>query len=133
MKSWTAILSSCYRGPTETTVWSTTSVISKGGDVTIGRPIANTKIYIVDRDLRPVPIGVPGELLIGGSGVVRGYLNRLDLTADRFIANPFEETGDRLYRSGDLARYREDGQIEFLGRLDFQVEDSGTSHRAGGN
>jgi natural product biosynthesis luciferase-like monooxygenase protein len=110
-------------GPTETTVWSTTAVVPKGGEVTIGRPIANTQIYIVDRHLRPVPTGAAGELLIGGDGVGRGYLNRPDLTAERFISNPFRsDPGAKLYRTGDLARYREDGQIEFLRRLDSQVK-----------
>ena len=111
-------------GPTETTVWSTTAPIDRtGGPITIGRPIANTQVYIVDRHLRPVPIGAPGELLIGGDGVTRGYLDRPDLTAERFIPDPFgAEPGRRLYRTGDLARYRGDGQIEFLGRLDHQVK-----------
>ena len=117
-------------GPTETTIWSTTDTVTKNGDVvTIGRPIANTEIYIVDKFLQPVPIGVPGELLIGGTGVVRGYFNRPDLTAEKFIPNPFIppstlETPQPalLYRTGDLARYLPDGRIEFLGRLDHQVK-----------
>jgi natural product biosynthesis luciferase-like monooxygenase protein len=107
-------------GPTETTVWSTVAPIAAGSEVSIGRPIANTQIYIVDRALRPVPIGAAGELLIGGAGIARGYLNRAELTADKFVANPFGE--GRLYRTGDLARYREDGRIEFLRRLDSQVK-----------
>jgi natural product biosynthesis luciferase-like monooxygenase protein len=106
-------------GPTETTVWSTTAHIT-GGEVTIGRPIANTGIYIVDRNLRAVPTGAAGELLIGGEGVARGYLHRSELTRERFIPNPF---GDgRVYRTGDVARYREDGRIEFLRRIDNQVK-----------
>lgn len=111
-------------GPTETTIWSTAALIDRsGGPVTIGRPIANTHVYILDRYLRPVPIGVPGELYIGGHGVARGYLNRPDLTKERFIPDPFgSEMGGRLYRTGDLARYREDGRIEYLGRLDHQVK-----------
>ena len=111
-------------GPTETTVWSTVAHVDRsGGPITIGRPIANTQIYIVDRQLRPVPIGVSGELLIGGQSVTRGYLNRPDLTDERYIPDPFcAEPGMRLYRTGDLVRYREDGQIEFLGRLDHQVK-----------
>jgi natural product biosynthesis luciferase-like monooxygenase protein len=111
-------------GPTETTIWSTTAPIDKsGGPVSIGRPIVNTQIYIVDQHLRPVPIGASGELLIGGAGVARGYLNRPDLTAERFIRDPFSaEPGRRLYRTGDLARYHGDGTIEFLGRLDYQVK-----------
>src|SRR6185436_12839108 len=90
-------------GPTETTVWSTSQVLEQGKPITIGRPIANTTIYILDRFQQPVPVGVPGELHIGGSGVVRGYLNRPELTAERFIQNPFGEPEDRVYRTGDLA------------------------------
>ncbi len=110
-------------GPTETTVWSTYYRVAKASSITIGRPIANTQIYIVDRDLRPAPIGAAGELLIGGAGVARGYLNRPELTAERFVPDPFQDNaGARLYRTGDLARYREDGNIEFLRRLDSQVK-----------
>jgi natural product biosynthesis luciferase-like monooxygenase protein len=111
-------------GPTETTVWSTTAPVSKRGEpITIGRPIANTEIYIVDRYLQPTPVGVPGELLIGGAGVVRGYLDRPELTAERFVKSPFSaDPRARLYRTGDLARYRADGAIEFLGRIDHQVK-----------
>jgi natural product biosynthesis luciferase-like monooxygenase protein len=111
-------------GPTESTVWSTTARLDRaGGPVTIGRPIANTQIYLLDRHRRPTPIGVPGELCIGGDGVTRGYLNRPDLTDERFIPDTFgPNPKGRLYRTGDLARYREDGRIEFLGRLDFQVK-----------
>jgi acyl-CoA synthetase (AMP-forming)/AMP-acid ligase II/acyl carrier protein len=111
-------------GPTETTVWSTTYKVNHDrGSIPIGRPIANTSIHIVDDHLQPVPIGVPGELMIGGAGVVRGYLNRPELTADRFIRNPFSDDPQaRLYRTGDLARYLADGNIEFLGRMDFQVK-----------
>jgi acyl-CoA synthetase (AMP-forming)/AMP-acid ligase II/2-polyprenyl-3-methyl-5-hydroxy-6-metoxy-1,4-benzoquinol methylase len=110
-------------GPTETTIWSTTSVVENDPTViTIGKPIANTRIYIVDRRLRPLPLGVPGELLIGGAGVVRGYLARPELTAERFVANPFGSAGERVYRTGDLARWLPSGEIEFLGRLDHQVK-----------
>jgi amino acid adenylation domain-containing protein len=108
-------------GPTETTVWSTSEVIVPGAPVTVGRPMANTTIYILDRFQQPVPIGVPGELHIGGEGVVRGYWNRPELTAERFVTNPFAPE-ERLYRTGDLARFRPDGKIEFLGRLDHQVK-----------
>jgi amino acid adenylation domain-containing protein len=111
-------------GPTETTIWSTVCKIEPGDEiVTIGRPIANTQIYLLDPQLQPVPVGVPGELYIGGDGLARGYLNRPELTAERFIPHPFSsEPGARLYRTGDLARYRPGGSIEHLGRLDFQVK-----------
>lgn len=91
-------------------------------DVTLGRP-TNMQVYLLDRGLRPVPVGIPGEVYIGGAGVTRGYLNRPDLTAERFIPHPFsDERGARLYKTGDLGRYRPDGTIEFLGRLDHQVK-----------
>lgn len=111
-------------GPTETTIWSTTSRVRKGQPITIGKPIANTVIRILDARSQIVPIGVAGELCIGGAGVVRGYLGRPDLTADRFVADPYDAAG-RLYRTGDLARYRQNGEIEFLGRLDLQVKVNG--------
>jgi amino acid adenylation domain-containing protein len=113
-------------GPTEATVWST--VYESGREpaetvVPIGRPIANTQVYLLDARLRPVPIGVPGELCIGGDGLARGYLNSLELTESKFIVDPFSGLpGARLYRTGDLARYRPDGNLEFLGRLDDQVK-----------
>ena len=111
-------------GPTETTIWSTTYTVAQvERTVPIGRPIANTDIYILDRYLRPVPIGVPGELYIGGAGVVRGYLRQPALTEERFIPHPFNSAPTtRLYRTGDVARYRPDGDIEFLGRHDHQVK-----------
>ena len=111
-------------GPTETTVWSTTYKINHDRrSIPIGRPIANTEIYIVDEYLKPVPIGVPGELMIGGAGVARGYFNQPEMTAERFISNPFSKDPEcRLYRTGDLSRYRPDGNIEFLGRMDYQVK-----------
>ena len=111
-------------GPTETTIWSTIHKIESGeGSVPIGRPIANTQIYILDAHLRPVPIGVHGELYIGGDGLARGYLKRAERTEEKFIPNPFSnKPGSRLYRTGDRARYRADGNIEFLGRTDNQVK-----------
>src|SRR5262249_41797432 len=110
-------------GPTETTVWSTTSAVGGAGDpITIGRPIANTRVYIVDRRLQPLPIGVHGELLIGGAGVVRASLERPELTAERFVRVPFGADGDRLYRTGDVARWLPSGELEFLGRADHQVK-----------
>ncbi len=111
-------------GPTETTVWSTTArVKASKRPVPIGRPIANTRLFILDSHLHPVPIGVPGELCVGGDGVARGYRNRPDLTAERFILNPFSDPPEaRLYRTGDLARYLPDGNIEFYCRIDNQVK-----------
>ncbi|MDC0747078.1 non-ribosomal peptide synthetase [Polyangium mundeleinium] len=108
-------------GPTEATIWSTAAWIQDPHEPSlIGRPIANTQVYILDRRGRLAPIGVPGELCLGGVGVARGYLNRPELTEERFVHDPFRE--GRLYRTGDLARYREDGTIEFLGRIDRQVK-----------
>ncbi|HKT50848.1 MAG TPA: amino acid adenylation domain-containing protein, partial [Candidatus Angelobacter sp.] len=111
-------------GPTETTIWSSVEQLEKDlSGVSIGRPIANTQIYIFDRHGEPVPIGVAGEIHIGGAGVARGYLNRPELTGDRFVPDPFSnEPGARMYRTGDLGRRLADGNIEFLGRNDFQVK-----------
>jgi amino acid adenylation domain-containing protein len=111
-------------GPTETTVVATSGRIEAADAVLhIGRPIANTRIYLLDPHGQPVPIGVTGEMYIGGAGVARGYLNRPELTRERFVADPFAaEPGGRMYRTGDLARYLQDGSIEFLGRNDFQVK-----------
>jgi len=111
-------------GPTESTVCATIAECHDDGrQPAIGRPISNAQVYLLDGYLRPVPIMVAGELYIGGVGLARGYLNRPDLTAERFIPNPFSgETGTRLYRTGDLARYRMDGTIEYLGRIDNQVK-----------
>jgi amino acid adenylation domain-containing protein len=111
-------------GPTESTVCASLAVCLEGkGRPSIGRPIANTQIYILDRHLQPVPIGVPGELHIGGIGLARGYHNRPELTAEKFIAHPFStDPGSRIYKTGDLARYLPDGAIEYLGRLDHQVK-----------
>ncbi|WP_234894649.1 non-ribosomal peptide synthetase, partial [Sinorhizobium medicae] len=108
-------------GPTEVAVVATSGQLFNDAVPHIGRPIANTRIYLLDGHGQPVPFGAVGELYIGGAGVARGYLNRPELTAERFIASPFVE-GDRLYRSGDLARYLPDGNLEFLGRNDEQVK-----------
>ncbi|MGI8504145.1 MAG: amino acid adenylation domain-containing protein, partial [Hassallia sp.] len=114
-------------GPTETTIWSTIYQVNQLSDrltnVPIGRPIANTQIYILDKHLHPVPVGVIGELYIGGEGVTKGYLNRPELTKERFIPNLFSNVPEaRLYKTGDLARYCPDGNIEFQGRSDYQVK-----------
>jgi hypothetical protein len=111
-------------GPTETTVWSSIERVNRpAGDVSLGRPLANTRIYILDRFLSPVPLGVPGEICIGGDGVARGYLHRPALTATKFIPDHLSDVhGARLYRTGDRGRWRSDGKLEFLGRLDFQVK-----------
>ena len=111
-------------GPTETTIWSTVHEV-KGDDrkVLIGRPIANTQVYLLDEQLQPVPAGAEGELHIGGDGLASGYLNRPDLTAEKFVPNPFcRDASARLYKTGDLARFEEDGNIECLGRLDHQTK-----------
>ena len=114
-------------GPTETTVWSTVWHVSRAAaaqrGMSIGRPIANTSVWILDQKLQPCPIGVPGEICIGGDGVALGYLDHPELTADRFVVDPFnKKEGARLYRTGDRGRWRNDGLLEHLGRLDFQVK-----------
>jgi amino acid adenylation domain-containing protein len=111
-------------GPTETAVYSTTGRVSPGeGPVLLGSPIANTGLYVVDPRFRLAPMGAAGELLIGGAGLARGYLGRPDLTAERFVPNPWSrEPGARLYRTGDLVRWRPSGELEFLGRIDHQVK-----------
>jgi len=116
-----------HYGPTENTVVTTcaTVAVATGTDTPppIGRPIANTQVYLLNAALQPVPVGVPGELYISGVGLARGYLNRPELTAEKFIPHPFsDEPGVRLYKTGDLARYLSDGNIEFLGRIDQQVK-----------
>ena len=114
-------------GPTETVVGCCVYRVPRdqpiSGPIPIGRPIANTRLYVLDQNLAPLPIGVPGELYIGGAGVARGYLNRPRLTAERFVPDPFgKEPGGRLYRTGDLARWRSDGNLEYLGRVDRQLK-----------
>jgi amino acid adenylation domain-containing protein len=109
-------------GPTETTVWSTCCKVSSlDAGISIGRPIANTQVHILDERLQPCPIGVPGEICIGGDGVTLGYLHRPELTADRFIDDPWRP-GAKLYRTGDRGRWRHDGMLEHQGRMDFQVK-----------
>src|SRR5262249_50928928 len=111
-------------GPTETTVWSAIHpVTSADCAIPIGRPIANTTMYVLDRNLQPVPIGVTGDLYIGGEGLARGYLNRPELNAEKFILSSLgRERRVWLYKTGDLARYRADGKVECLGRTDTQVK-----------
>jgi amino acid adenylation domain-containing protein len=123
-----ALLSRCRRlynmyGPTETTIWSTVAPIERRDRISIGRPIANTRVYVLDRHRQPVPIGVPGELYIGGDGLARGYVGRPDLTAERFVTISFGVgRKERLYRTDDAARWRSDGALEYLGRLDDQLK-----------
>lgn len=118
-------------GPTETTVWSAVQAVEQvtSATVPIGRPLANNRLYVLDEHLEPQPVGVAGDLYIGGAGVARGYADRPELTAAAFVPNPFAQpsapgaqAGSRLYRTGDRARYRDDGSLEFLGRSDFQVK-----------
>ncbi len=111
-------------GPTETTIWSTVyQITGTEQQISIGKPIANTEIYILDAQLQPVPIGIPGELYIGGAGLASGYWQRPDLTSQKFIPHPFSnDPTARIYQTGDLARYLPDGKIECLGRADFQVK-----------
>jgi acyl carrier protein len=112
-------------GPTETVVGCCVYEVrgESGGNVPIGKPIANTELYVLDGEGEPVAVGVVGELYIGGMGLARGYVKRPDLTGERFVPNPFSEGGgERLYRTGDLVKYREDGVLEYVGRMDHQVK-----------
>jgi amino acid adenylation domain-containing protein len=120
-------------GPTETTIWSAMDKVASGNaPVSIGRPIGNTQIYLLDSNMRTVPVGVAGELCIGGDGIARGYFNRGDLTADKFVPDPFSALrGRRLYKTGDLARNLNDGRIEYVGRVDFQFKVRGFRIEAG--
>ncbi len=109
-------------GPTECTVDATCYHIETDSKrVTIGRPLPNVQTYVLDKNLLPVPVGVTGELYIGGAGIARGYLNRPELTTERFIRHPFNEE-ERLYRTGDLVRYLPDGNLDYLRRIDNQVK-----------
>src|SRR6185295_19016717 len=110
-------------GPTETTVYSTFALRKAGEPATIGRPLSNEQIYLLSATGQPVPVGVAGVMYIGGDGLARGYLHRPELTAEKFVPDPFgEHPGARLYKTGDLARYLPNGNIEFLGRIDNQVK-----------
>ncbi|HEY7124271.1 MAG TPA: amino acid adenylation domain-containing protein [Ktedonobacterales bacterium] len=112
-------------GPTEDTTYSTWAELAReaGSPVSIGRPLPNTSVYLLDEAMQPVPVGVPGELYLGGKGLARGYFQRSDLTAERFVPDPFSSIpGARLYRTGDLACYRPDGRLDYLGRIDHQVK-----------
>ncbi|WFF04675.1 amino acid adenylation domain-containing protein [Micromonospora sp. WMMD1076] len=121
LRASTAGVTNLY-GPTETTIWSTAAHLTTDGTPTIGRPILNTSVYVLDASLRPTPRGVAGELYIAGAGVAAGYLGRPGLTAGRFVADPYGPAGTRMYRTGDLAAWRPDGTLDVLGRVDHQVK-----------
>ncbi|MEG0969353.1 MAG: AMP-binding protein, partial [Pseudomonas sp.] len=109
-------------GPSEDTTYSTWTRREPGAKASIGRPLPGTGSYLLDASLQPAPLGVAAELYLSGAGLTRGYLGRAALTAERFVPNPFSTAGERLYRTSDLTRYRPDGVIEYLGRIDHQVK-----------
>ncbi|RKG47655.1 non-ribosomal peptide synthetase, partial [Corallococcus sp. AB011P] len=109
-------------GPSEDTTYSTASLVGRDEVPLIGRPLPSTRAYVLDASLQPVPVGVAGELYLAGEGQARGYLLRPELTAERFVPEPFGPPGGRMYRTGDRVRYRMDGRLEYLGRIDFQVK-----------
>ncbi|KAI8891656.1 hypothetical protein BC833DRAFT_533792, partial [Globomyces pollinis-pini] len=125
ISKWTHVQFINAYGPTETTLGSNATPLNTSNIITIGKPITNTNQYIVDRNLQLVPIGVPGELVIGGAGVALGYLNRPDLTAEKFIHNHFLNNGSKMYRTGDICKWTEDGNIQILGRSDDMVKVKG--------
>jgi non-ribosomal peptide synthetase component F len=110
-------------GPAETSSLATVEESVNGsGQPSLGKPVANTQVYVLDEEMQPVPVGVAGEVCIGGIGVARGYLRGPALTAERFVPNPFGEPGQRLYKTGDLARHLPDGRLERLGRVENQIQ-----------
>jgi amino acid adenylation domain-containing protein len=124
MKKLSSQLTNLY-GPTETIIWSAAAVLGEDDEAerpSLGRPIWNTRLYVLDANLQPVPAGVPGELYIAGAGLARGYLKRPALSAERFVADPYGAPGSRMYRTGDLARWRAEGVLDFLGRTDHQLK-----------
>ena len=109
-------------GPSEDTTYSTWTRREAAGRANIGRPLKHTASYLLDADLQPVPQGVSAELYLAGAGITRGYLARPGMTAEKYVPNPFSNTGERLYRTGDLTRYQADGTLQYVGRIDHQVK-----------